>query len=177
MKRKGKFEDIFILILLFSFFSLTLFSTGCGGSKECEKLECGENSDFYAVSIPGIGGCLSSGNGCRAGGCMAWSQSCKFVKGSTVIGDDKSKDTQNQISIVLLDNQYYEDNGCGSCAVPYAKSCYITSISTGNDDSIVMCSHPSCTWGIGPRGFIHTDGKIPGFDSMIYYIEEMAFSD
>lgn len=110
-------NQLFFLLLIGIIGFMLLCATGCGGNS-CESLQYGsyeeENGTYYGVSIPGCGGCLSSGSGC--GGCL-WSQSCKFVYGDLEYGD--SDDAQ---TLIAVDTQYYA-GGCFGCGQSQ-ESCY-----------------------------------------------------
>ncbi len=114
---KSKGEQIFIL-LLFGVAGFCLMGmTGCFGCKSCE-LPSYDNFDYDGVSamscsIPGCGGCLSSGRGCNT---ACWSQSCKFVSLSADEGDEGS------FSMTGCDIRYY-GGGCLGCGQS-EKSCY-----------------------------------------------------
>lgn len=70
LDEKTKGEQIFILLLILAASAAFLCAAGCGGGKSCEKPACGNEgaSDGSArgCSIPGYGGCLSSGKGCNS---------------------------------------------------------------------------------------------------------------
>ncbi len=130
MKNKSKMEQIFVLMLLFTVCSVILCATGCGGSKSCEKPQCGSSpipgTAIYGVSVPGCGGIFSSGQGCGFDTCGLWSQSIKGVIGK---GEEKrfidSAEKSEKIYGVGCDNQYYKNEGCGGCArSDNLKSCY-----------------------------------------------------
>lgn len=156
MNRKSKIEQLFILLILcigvFGVFALS----GCGGGQSCETPKCGseEFSDGEAkgVSIPGCGGCLSSGKGCNS--CL-WPQSCKISCGNW---DEKNTDDggtgKNIGSIKGCNTEYYGD-GCLGCG-QQEKACYLGYInmesdedklkgffygSTDNEEKIIGCSN------------------------------------
>ncbi len=100
-KQKQFMFLVFISILSFSLF----LGTGCGQEKSCElpKIGC-ESTDTdnvggiggVGVSIPGCGGCLSSGAGWGCDTFGLWSQSVKAVVGISnheyIVADSKNKE-------------------------------------------------------------------------------------
>lgn len=126
MNGKSKLEQLFVLII-FSISVLGVFLlSGCGGGKSCEKPKCG-NEEFYGgettgVSIPGCGGCLSSGKGCNS--CL-WAQSCKVscAKWENSYTDDSGKEMTEVASVKGCDTRYFGD-GCLGCA-QQEKSSYL----------------------------------------------------
>ncbi len=158
MNKKTKLEQFFILVIMcigvFGIFALS----GCGGGKSCETIKCG--SEEYmggtatGVSIPGCGGCLSSGKGCNS--CL-WPQSCKISCASwegdenTNSNEESSKD---KASIKGCDTRYYGD-GCLGCG-QREKTCYSGCINmtsgedkvngffyggTGREEKIIGCAN------------------------------------
>lgn len=148
LNEKSKAEQTFLLILLcVGFFGLFCL-TGCGG-KSCETIKCSSGSnefiDVKGCSIPGCGGCLTSGKGCDS--CL-WAQSCKYVSGkaSDVSEEDfafyddmnNMEDTEevseyaDSASMRGCDIRYYGD-GCLGCA-QNEKSCYAGYIDSESGD-------------------------------------------
>lgn len=128
----------FMLLVFISIVSFSLFlGTGCGQEKSCElpKIGCESTDDIdgiggVGISIPGCGGCLSSGAGWRCDTFGLWSQSIKVVVGVSnreyIVADSKNKEDradrdggkkkETDTAILLgIDDQYYVDEGCGSC--------------------------------------------------------------
>lgn len=72
LDEKTKGEQIFILLLILAASAALLCAAGCGGGKSCEKPSCGSEEapdgtgTARGCSIPGYGGCLSSGKGCNS---------------------------------------------------------------------------------------------------------------
>lgn len=93
--------------------------TGCGGSS-CETVKCGSDelygTNAVGISVPGCGGCLTSGKGCDS--CL-WAQSCKFV---SVSGVEESESSESEVDFKGCDIRYY-DGGCLGCG-QQEKSCY-----------------------------------------------------
>ncbi len=119
MDNRPKGEQLFILFLMFAALLGAFGVMGCGG-QSCETPKCGSEDAYIGgkasgCSIPGCGGCLSSGRGCNS---SCWPQSCKFVK---FTGEDNEDDTVVQ-KISACDVQYYGD-GCTGCGQS-KKSCY-----------------------------------------------------
>ncbi len=124
MNNKSKLEQFFILMIacvgLFGLFALA----GCGG-KSCETIKCG-STEFMGgkasgISIPGCGGCLSSGKGCNS--CL-WPQSCKISCGSwnEEYTDEEGNTKTDTATIKGCDTRYYGD-GCLGCGQG-EKTCY-----------------------------------------------------
>lgn len=117
---KSKAEQIFIMMMLSVFCLGFAALTGCGG-KSCETMKCNtanEDGVFMAgISVPGCGGCLSSGKGCNS--CL-WAQSYKCVAGSeheevevdNGEGDVRTEDTS--MKVIGCDARYYGE-GCAGC--------------------------------------------------------------
>lgn len=111
---RSKLEQIFIMLVLTVGCLCVLVFTGCGG-ESCETIKCnGTNDDGIAagVSVPGCGGCLSSGKGCNS--CL-WAQSYKCVAGS----DREEVEDGEEIStvgtrVIGCDTRYY-GAGCLGC--------------------------------------------------------------
>lgn len=122
LNSKSKIEQLFIMMIICVGFIGVLCIGGCGG-KSCEGIDCGcDTGDNYAVagiSIPGCGGCLSSGKGCNS--CL-WAQSCKTVGGCF---EDDTVDSD--VKFLGCDTRYYGD-GCLGCA-QNEKSWYVGFIS------------------------------------------------
>lgn len=127
LNQKTKEEQFFILFLMLAFIIGALCLTGCGGGNSCETPYCGrEEYDGYKAtgcSIPGCGGCLSSGKGCD---CALWPQAVKVVHGT-------GKAEGAKLKITGCDARYY-GGGCLGCGQT-EKSCYNGCIN-GKDDSI-----------------------------------------
>lgn len=110
MKKSG-IEKLFVMVVLCSAV-LCLFSlTGCGSSS-CEKpmidCSCSDSRDIGIVSVPGCGGCFSSGEGCNS--CL-YSQRCI---GAASCVDEENRFSSIDGSVVGFINEYYGD-GCGGC--------------------------------------------------------------
>jgi len=117
MNKKSKMEQLFILVILFIGGFGVFALSGCGG-KSCETPKCG-SQEFNGgratgISIPGCGGCLSSGKGCNS--CL-WPQSCKFSCASweQEYTDDEGETVTDTASVKGCDTRYYGD-GCLGCA-------------------------------------------------------------
>ena len=125
LNKKTKIEQLFILfILCIGCFSM-LCITGCG-KKSCETFKCGINDSEQGavasgISIPGCGGCLSSGRGCNS---ILWPQSCKISYGYSkdTYFDENDKKQHDNNMIFGCDTRYY-GGGCLGCAQE-EKSCY-----------------------------------------------------
>lgn len=70
MEKKKKSKEIFTLIMGCLMCCVVLCIAGCGG-KSCQKPSCQSANGITVVSLPGCGGCLTSGWGCNTG---CWSQ-------------------------------------------------------------------------------------------------------
>ncbi len=122
LNKKSKGEQLFLVMLLFTLLIGVFCIMGCGGKQSCELPQCGAEKMFDAsalgCSIPGCGGCLTSGRGCN---CVLWPQSCKLVGVSS--GDaDEDTDEKEIIRIFGCDIRYFGD-GCLGCDQT-EKSCY-----------------------------------------------------
>lgn len=120
LNKKAKSEQLFVLMIMFITLAGVFCVTGCSGNNSCETPKYGneESSNLKAIgcSIPGCGGCLSSGSGCNS---ACWPQSCKIVRGTS---NNSSSQTDNNeiLKITACDTRYYGNNGCGQ----EEKSCY-----------------------------------------------------
>ena len=127
-KPKTKAEQFFILMLLFGAMIGVLCLAGCGGGRSCEKPACDsintETGSAFGCSIPGCGGCLTSGEGCNS---ACWPQSCKIVRAK----DDSDGDSAK---ITACDTRYYGD-GCLGCGQK-EKSCYSGCIKMSGSEEI-----------------------------------------
>lgn len=125
--QKSKAEQIFLLCLLFVFAFGLLCVTGCDGC-DCETVQCGseelEGGSATAVSIPGCGGCISSGKGCNS--CL-WAQSTKLAC-SSQSGEEDGDEVKMNIN--GCDTRYYGGD-CMGCDQE-EKSCY-SGCMTGED--------------------------------------------
>ena len=106
MKRTKK-EQLFILIMLFIFVLGLLCISGCGESS-CETPKCSSedysNGSYMGVSVPGVGGCISSGEGCNS--CF-YAQSHKFI---FIKNEDSCLGcTTRESSLIGCDTRYYDD--------------------------------------------------------------------
>lgn len=114
---KIKGEQLFQLFIAAMGCLIILCITGCGGNS-CEKPRCNAKADdnlgktigidsATKCSVPGCGGCLTSGKGCNS--CL-WSQStkCGFANGEFLDGTADG--------IISCDTVYYAPGcmGCGS---------------------------------------------------------------
>ena len=113
---KNRNEQIFVLIMASMSLFMILCMAGCGGGESCESVKCGSyeeegDATIHGVSIPGCGGCLTSGRGC--GSCL-WPQSCKMIYGDIEYDDGPT--------IAAVDTQYFT-NGCLGCGQS-EESCY-----------------------------------------------------
>lgn len=118
LDKKTKGEQLFFLLLMFALLMGALCVAGCGGqSCETPKFGSEEGEDFKAVgcSVPGCGGCISSGKGCNT---VLWPQSCKISNGTYSGGG-----TEGEGCITSVDTRYYGD-GCLGCG-QMQKSCYV----------------------------------------------------
>lgn len=167
MKRfnnKPKTQQMFLLLLIFAAVIGALCLNGCGG-KSCESPKCANQevngSTLHGISIPGCGGCLSSGKGCNS---ACWPQACKFVSGT--ISNEETGETK----VYGLDIRYFGD-GCVGCG-QNEKSCYAGCInndtskspdsadgffygSTDSGEKVIGCSkgNNGCTSSNGSGGF------------------------
>lgn len=109
--------------------------TGCGNKQSCETPKCG-SEDFGAgtaigCSIPGCGGCLTSGEGCNA---ACWPQACKIVHASAKEKDEETGE-KAIAKITACDTRYYDGGGCcGGCfgCNQKEKNCYTGCIKIKN---------------------------------------------
>lgn len=145
---------------------------GCGGDQSCETLACGtldiEGGSGFGISIPGCGGCLSSGSGCDS--CL-WGQSHKIA----CVTQEYEGETNKYLG---CDNRYFGD-GCLGCGQS-EKTAYIGCISLqGSDDKVSGCVYGGsdqkehaigCVNGCG--GCIGTGGV--GFDFIHSVEQEMG---
>jgi len=157
-----KSEHLFLVLIIGASLLMLFCATGCGESS-CETVQCGnykeEDGTFYGVSIPGCGGCLTSGKGC--GSCL-WPQSCKMLYGNIEYGDKKT--------FVAVDNQYFSSGclGCGQteescyngCLVQDAKNWGCVYGSSESEEHIVGCAN-------GCGGCFASDGSGQYFVSII----------
>lgn len=135
INQKSKGEQLFILMLLFSMLIGVCCITGCGNKQSCETPKCG-SEDFGAgkavgCSIPGCGGCLTSGEGCNA---ACWPQACKIVHASAKEKDEETGE-KAIAKITACDTRYYDGGGCcGGCfgCNQEEKSCYTGCIKIKN---------------------------------------------
>ena len=134
INKKSKIEKLFIIISL-CISCLGLFCiTGCGGGKSCEVVKCGSESlgniSVKGVSIPGCGGCITSGKGCNT---WIWPQSCKLVYGDENKSsmDTNEKNIEESMKFIACDVRYFVKTGCGQIE----KSCY-TGFTSGKSDDI-----------------------------------------
>ena len=118
INKKSKAEQLFALLLMFAVSIGLLCVTGCG-EQSCETPKCGvgEDSGMTAIgcSIPGCGGCLTSGKGCNT---ACWPQACKISLASYKDEEDEN----NKGYVVACDTRYY-GGGCLGCA-QNEKVCY-----------------------------------------------------
>lgn len=130
LNEKSKVEQLFIVTLMFVALIGVFCITGCGGKKSCETPKCGsgEANEAYGCSIPGCGGCLSSGSGCNT---ACWPQSCKYVSFSSS-EEDESSGEEKDFKIKACDTRYYGD-GCLGCGQS-EKSCYYGCITDEKED-------------------------------------------
>lgn len=133
LNKRGKLEQMFVLMLMFVSMIGVVCLVGCGGGQSCERPKCGSedygNATARGCSIPGCGGCLTSGKGCNT---ACWPQSCKVV---SVLGSEKN---DSDLGIVACDVNYYGGGcmGCIGCG-QYEKNCYSGCIySDGEDQNI-----------------------------------------
>lgn len=116
-KPKSKGEQLFQLLIASVGCAVVFCATGCGG-ESCEMPKCSAKQDddlgkvvgitsATGCSVPGCGGCLSSGKGCNS--CL-WSQSTKCVLANGEFLDGEAE------TINSCDTIYYSPScfGCGS---------------------------------------------------------------
>lgn len=136
MNKKTKFEQLFIILIacigVFGLFAIS----GCGGEKSCELPRFGSDDSMginaTGVSIPGCGGCLSSGKGCNS--CL-WPQSCKFSHGEVIQGTNNEGGggkTKDKASLTGCDIRYY-GGGCLDCG-QREKKCFSGYIDVDDSD-------------------------------------------
>lgn len=131
LNEKSKWEQLFVLMLIFSAVIGLFCINGCGG-RSCETPACGSKNfgsgSAVGCSIPGCGGILTSGKGCDA---ACWPQSCKVVHGSS---NEKNEETgeKDSLSVTACDTRYYGD-GCLGCG-QQEKSCYSGCIKLEDSD-------------------------------------------
>lgn len=110
-----KIEQLFVLVMGCIGLLGLLCISGCNGCS-VEMPQCGgvneDEGRFVGVSVPGCGGCLSSGKGC--GSCL-WSQSIKFFAGCVEEADSAG----NTYTYLGCDNEYY-----GGCCGRDKGACY-----------------------------------------------------
>ena len=120
LNRKSKKEQVFLLLMMTIFVFGFMCVTGCGGSKKsCEKVKFSKKSEedinFAGVSIPGCGGCLSSGRGCNS--CL-WAQSYKLSAACNEKSEElegEEEETSNNYKVAGCHTTYYADS-CGGCS-------------------------------------------------------------
>ncbi len=121
-----KGEQFFVLLLVCILCFGAFCLTGCGGSSSCECVGCNyKNEDglrVYGCSIPGIGGCLSSGRGCDS--CL-WPQAYKCIS-------VRDKEDDSTTYIKAIDVQYY-GGACSACGTK-EKACYSGCYGYNEDD-------------------------------------------
>ena len=145
------------MLLILAASAALLCAAGCGGGKSCEKPSCGSEEapdgtgTARGCSIPGYGGCLSSGKGCNS---ACWPQSYKLVTLSIKKEDeDEEEEEKTVINMKACDTRYYGDGclGCGQqekssysgCIKMEGSSNSINGLFYGSSDSgekIISCS-------------------------------------
>ena len=138
--KKSRFEEVFILCLTFTVCMMGFIATGCGQKKSCETIKVTSATGVVGVSLPGLGGILSSGEGC--GDCSLWSQSCKFVVGRPPTAMEGNRE-KKEASFIGVENVFYEDKGIMGCSSYEATSCW-TVAAQSDDWWIVAAEHPTC---------------------------------
>lgn len=122
---KSKLEQVFIMMVLFISCLGVFTFTGCGGGKSCETIKCNaindDNRMAAGISVPGCGGCLSSGKGCNS--CL-WPQSYKCVAGSDRMEVKDGEDTSTVGTRIVGCDIHYFGAGCVGCGQK-EKSSYI----------------------------------------------------
>lgn len=117
MNKKSKLERILIISSLFILGSIVLCVTGCGGAS-CETIQCGsldeEGISIKGISIPGCGGCLSSGSGCN---CALWPQAVKISCGRIKqdLGEDSGEADFKTVRILGCNDKYYGKKDIFGC--------------------------------------------------------------
>ena len=137
--KKTRLEELFIMCLAFAVCMMAFVATGCGEKKSCEKPRMTSGEGMVGVSLPGLGGCFSSGEGC--GDCSLWSQSCKFVAAHEEARGGNADEKKGQ-AFIGIQNVYYEDQGCMGCSSYEATSCWAAGVQE-NDSWVVAAEHPS----------------------------------
>lgn len=181
INKKSKIEKLFIIISLCIGCLGVFCVTGCGGGKSCEFVKCGsesqDNISAKGISIPGFGGCITSGKGCNS--CI-WAQSYKFVYGcedqSSI--DTNEKDIEESMKFIACDIRYFGKKGCGQIE----KSCYTGFASSTSDNTkIVGVFHGGTKkeekfigYYNGCGGCIATD---KAFGDSLYILEELLSID
>ena len=131
MNKKTKAEQFFLLTMMFVALLGIFCVTGCGGNS-CETFDCGSEkigtATAFGCSIPGCGGCLTSGRGCNT---ACWPQSCKCVTVTDV--EEAELNGEYPPKITGCDTRYYGD-GCLGCAQS-EKSCYY-GVTVDEDESL-----------------------------------------
>lgn len=151
MGEKNKAEEVFILCVMCIVCMMAFVACGCGSQgKSCEKPNCSSSGDNYCVSIPGCGGCLTSGRGC--GNCSLWSQACIVYSGKD--GDEDA--------FAILDEYYVENSGCAGCKTYKAESCGVVMF-TGKEKPSFIFNHPTC----GSCGLIDGDLGIGDYNPTV----------
>ena len=118
LNQKTKKEQIFILVMLSIFVFSFMCISGCGGqTKSCEIAKCNKETEdglnAIGVSIPGCGGCLTSGRGCNS--CL-WAQSYKISVAYNEEGQEsETEELDADYKMVGCNTMYYADS-CGGCA-------------------------------------------------------------
>lgn len=151
-------KNLFYLLIIGIIGFILLCATGCGDNS-CETLQYGNYEDddvkFCGASVPGCGGCLTSGKGC--GSCL-WPQSCKLLYGNSEVENDDSNQT-----LVAVDTHYYSSGclGCGQteescysgCLIQDSQNWGLVYGSTESDDEHIF----GCSDGCG--GCFKSDGE------------------
>ena len=141
MKTKSRTEELFVLFVVFTLCMTGFVAAGCGGSKSCEKPKLGAYQGVSGISLPGLGGCFSSGEGC--GDCSLWSQSCKAMGGSFSDGVDENGQKKAVSFVGIQDVYYVESDSCMGCGTSYsATSCWAGGLK-GQGIWVVAASHPT----------------------------------
>ena len=113
MAKRSKLENAFIMSSLFICGIGVLCITGCG-EQSCETVQCGsyeeEGLSIKGISIPGCGGCFSSGSGCD---CAVWSQSIKISFGTIEQENDGSN--AEKVKILGCDDKFYGKKDIFGC--------------------------------------------------------------
>lgn len=129
-KRSVLFELIILCVFIFAIL-LVCSCTSCGITSKAIG-----NSSIKGITIPGLGGCLSSGKGCN---------SCLYSESVACFNYNSNKDTSSEVSVTACDNVYLGSClGCGvnrhhtscgyiSLAESGSKGCFYLK---GNDDRL-----------------------------------------